>query len=161
MSGGHLGAILPWVAERIVGIELMPMPMEYRHASEDFDAFMAAVCERSGLTTRNQTYTMVQGVLQVFRARLTLNQAITFAQVLPAVLRAIFVSEWDVERPIKPFGSREEMTEEVKGLRRDHNFSPDTAIADVAFVLRQSVDPLAFRSALKSLPQEASAFWLE
>ncbi|THF54102.1 DUF2267 domain-containing protein [Allorhizobium terrae] len=137
----------------------MPMPMEYRHASEQFDAFMEAVQERSGLATRNQTYTMVQGVLQVFRARLAVAEAISFAQVLPAVLRAIFVSEWDVSRSIKLFGSREEMTQEVKGLRRDHNFSPDTAIADVAFVLRQSVDPVAFQRVLNELSPEASAYW--
>ncbi|TWD58014.1 uncharacterized protein (DUF2267 family) [Agrobacterium vitis] len=137
----------------------MPMPMEYRHASEQFDAFMEAVQERSGLATRNQTYTMVQGVLQVFRARLTVEEAIAFAQVLPAVLRAIFVSEWDITKPIKPFGSRHEMTQEVKGLRRDHNFSPDTAIADVAFVLRQSLDPVAFQRVLNELSPEASAYW--
>lgn len=137
----------------------MPMPMEYRHASEQFDAFMEAVRERSGLTTRNQTYTMVQGVLQVFRARLTVAEAIDFAQPLPAVLRAIFVSEWDVSRPIKPFGSRDDMTHEVKALRRDHNFSPDSSIADVAFVLRQSVDPVAFQRALDQLSAEASAYW--
>lgn len=137
----------------------MPMPMEYRHASEQFDAFMEAVRERSDLTTRNQTYTMVQGVLQVFRSRLTVEEAIAFAQVLPAVLRAIFVSEWDISRPVKPFGNRDEMTQEVKGLRRDHNFSPDTAIADVAFVLRQSVDPVAFQRVLDGLSPEDAAYW--
>lgn len=138
----------------------MPMPMEYRHASEQFDAFMEAVRERSGLATRNQTYTMVQGVFQVFRSRLTVAEAIAFAQVLPAVLRAIFVSEWDISRPIKPFGNRYEMTHEVKGLRRDHNFSPDTAIADVAFAMRQAVDPIAFQRALDSLPPEAATYWI-
>ncbi|OLP43716.1 DUF2267 domain-containing protein [Rhizobium oryziradicis] len=137
----------------------MPMPMEYRHASEQFDAFMEAARERSGLTTRNQTYTMVQGVLQVFRSRLTVSEAIAFAQALPAVLRAIFVSEWDMSRAIKPFGSRADMTHEVKALRRDHNFSPDTSIADVAFALRQSVDPVAFQRALNQLAPEASAYW--
>lgn len=137
----------------------MPMPMEYRHASEQFDAFMEAVRERSGLTTRNQTYTMVQGVLKVFRSRLTVAEAIAFAQVLPAVLRAIFVSEWDVSHPVKPFGRREEMVQEVKALRRDHNFSPDSSIADVAFVLRQYVDPMAFQRALDQLSPEAAAYW--
>jgi uncharacterized protein (DUF2267 family) len=38
---------------------------------------------------------MVQGVLQTFRRRLEISEAIRFAGVLPPVLRAIFVADWD------------------------------------------------------------------
>jgi len=40
------------------------MPMEYQHASEDFDRFLRMVIDVSGLPTRNQAYTMVQAVLR-------------------------------------------------------------------------------------------------
>lgn len=139
--------------------EEMTIPREYREASRDFDAFMLEVRDRSGLATTNQTYTMVEGVLRVFRWRLTLSEAIAFAQVLPPVLRALFVSDWNLDEPIKTFGTRQEMTSEVKALRRDHNFATDSAIADVATVLRRHVDAAAFERVLDQFPQEARVFW--
>lgn len=137
----------------------MTIPREYREASRDFDAFMLEVRDHSGLATTNQTFTMVEGVLRVFRRRLPLGGAITFAQVLPPVLRALFVSDWNSDEPLKGFGTRQEMTSEVRELRRDHNFATDSAIADVATVLRRHVDAAAFDRVLDTLPDGARAFW--
>lgn len=137
----------------------MPMPMEYRQASRDFDAFMEDLRDTSMLATTHQAYTMLQGVLQVFRRRLTVQQALDFADVLPPVLRAIFVSDWNVEEPQRAFASREVMSLEARELRPDHNFSTETAIADVAAALRRHVDPNAFERAMASLPPAASDFW--
>ncbi|QGM45693.1 DUF2267 domain-containing protein [Methylocystis heyeri] len=137
----------------------MPMPMEYQHASEEFERFLRDAISESGLTTRNQIYTMTQGVLQVFRRRLDVADALKFADVLPPVLRAIFVSEWDINEPKLAFESRERMTAEVKSLRADHNFSPDTAIRDVATALRKNVNETEFDRVLAALPKEAVEFW--
>ncbi|WP_306029800.1 DUF2267 domain-containing protein [Stappia sp. MMSF_3263] len=137
----------------------MTIPAEYSNASVVFDRFLEDARDRAGLATRNQTYTMVQGVLQVFRARLELEEAIRFAGVLPPLLRAIFIADWDLDAPKRDFSSCEEMTGEVQALRRHHNFSPDTAIADVAAALRKHVDQQAFDRALAALPAEAAAFW--
>lgn len=137
----------------------MPMPLEYRQASRDFDAFMEDLRDTSMLTTSHQAYTMLQAVLQVFRRRVTVQQALDFAGVLPPVLRAIFVSDWNLDEPRKPFASRAEMTGEVLELRPDHNFSTDTAIADVATVLRRHVDAAAFERVLAGLPSGARDFW--
>jgi Uncharacterized conserved protein len=71
----------------------MTIPMELQHASEDFERFLRDAKEHSGLATRNQVFTMVQGVLQTFRRRLDVREALLFADVLPPVLRAIFVSD--------------------------------------------------------------------
>ena len=137
----------------------MTMPMEYRQASADFDAFMVELRDEAGLATTNQTYTLLQAVLQVFRRRLSLSEAVAFAGVLPPVLRAIFVSDWNVDEPLQPFTSRAEMTSEVLELRPDHNFSTNTAIADVSTVLRRHVDAAAFERVLASLPSGARDFW--
>lgn len=137
----------------------MPMPMEYRQASRDFDAFMEDLRDTSMLQTTHQCYTMLQGVFQVFRRRLTTKQALAFADTLPPVLRALFVSDWDVEEPRLPFGTLPEMTREVKALRPDHNFSTDTAITDVAAVMRRHVDLPAFEAVLAELPPGAKQFW--
>lgn len=137
----------------------MPIPMELSHATEAFDRFLAEACDLSGLTTRNQTYTMTQGVLLAFRRRLSLAEAIRFAAVLPPVLRAIFVADWDPEEPRQPFTDRATLTREVQSLRRDHNFAPDTAIRDVALALRRQVDAAAFERVLATLPAEAASFW--
>jgi uncharacterized protein (DUF2267 family) len=102
---------------------------------------------------------LLQAVLQVFRRRLSVSEAVLFAGVLPPVLRAIFVSDWELDEPRREFASRAEMTREARELRPDHNFSTETAIADVASVLRRHVDAEAFERILDRLPQEARAFW--
>lgn len=137
----------------------MPIPMEYQHASEEFERFLRLVVERTGLATRNQAYTTAQSVLLTFRRRLDVSEAIRFAGVLPPVLRAIFVADWDVRVPPRPFSSRAALTEEVRSLRRDHNFSPDSAIVDVAGALRACVDEAEFDRLLATLPPGAAEFW--
>ncbi|MGJ0427490.1 DUF2267 domain-containing protein [Methylocystis sp.] len=137
----------------------MPIPMDIQHASEQFEAFLADARDRSGLATRNQTYTMTQGVLQAFRRRLSVADAIRFAGVLPPVLRAIFVAEWNPEEPQTSFGDRESMIRDVQALRRDHNFSPVTCIDDVAAALRARVDETTFDRVLAALPAGAADFW--
>ena len=102
---------------------------------------------------------MTQGVFHTFRARLELKEAIRFAGVLPAVLRAIFVANWDTDAPVLPFGYRDSMTAEVRALRADHNFSPLSAIRAVARALRRHVDEEAFDHMLQTLPPGAVDFW--
>lgn len=137
----------------------MTIPMEYRTAVEDFEAFLKDARGESGLATRNQVYTMVQGVFQAFRGRLDIRDAIRFANMLPPLLRALFVDDWDVDEPRRSFGSREAMTREVQALRLDHNFAPDSAIRDVAVALRKRVDETALDRLLAMLPEGAQAFW--
>lgn len=133
--------------------------MELQHASEDFERDLIDARDASGLTTRNQTYTMTEGVFRVFRQRLTLKDALRFADVLPPVLRAIFVSDWDTEEPQLAFGGRGAMTREAQALRKDHNFAPDSCIGDVARALRKNVDEKAFDAVLAFLPEGAADFW--
>lgn len=138
----------------------MTVPMEIQHAGEAFDRFMLRAMVLADLTTRHQTYTMAEGVLRTFRRRLTLKDAVRFAGALPPLLRAIYVSDWDVEAPVLPFGDRRDMTREVQDLRRHHNLAPDNAIAAVALALRETLtDVAAFDRALAVLPAEAAAFW--
>jgi uncharacterized protein (DUF2267 family) len=137
----------------------MTIPMEFQHASAEFEAFLRDAQEASGLTTRNQTYTMVQAVFQTFRHRLEVQDAIRFAGVLPPVLRALFVTDWDPDEPKVAFVNRADLTREVQSLRRDHNFSPDTAIRDVAVALRRRADETAWDRVLAQLPPGASDFW--
>ncbi len=137
----------------------MPMPSEYQRASPEFEKFLVDAREASGLTTTNQVYTMVQGVLQTFRRRLTLPEAIQFAGVLPPVLRALFVADWNPNEPRRSFGDRAEMTQEVQSLRADHNFAPDIAIQAVAIALRKNIDETKLDGVLSVLPIPAHDFW--
>ncbi|WP_417681556.1 DUF2267 domain-containing protein [Roseibium sp.] len=137
----------------------MPMPNEYQRAGEIFDRFLEDARVALDLTTRNQTYTTVQGVLFAFRRRLTVPEGLRFANELPVVLRALFVKDWDVDEVPVAFSSREEMTKEVQALRRHHNFSPANAIEGVARALRAQVDGKAFDAMLETFPDGAKAFW--
>jgi len=137
----------------------VPVPAEYQRAQDDFYAFLIDAREEAGLWSTHVTYTMTQAVFQVFRRRVSMEQAIAFANVLPVGLRALFVAGWDINEPRKPFGSVAAMTEEVKALRPNHNFSTDTAIRDVATALRRHVDETALDRVLAQGPADAQTFW--
>ena len=138
----------------------MPIPAEYQRATDQFYRFLLEVRDKSNLGSTHQAYTMAQGVLQAFRRRVAVKDAILFAGALPAVLRAVFVADWDdIDEPRRPFEDRAVMTKEVQTLRAEHNFAPDTAIRDVAGVLRKHVNKAAFDRVLARLPDGAARFW--
>lgn len=137
----------------------MTVPVEYKRASMDFEQFMVDARDISGLATTNQALTMVQGVLRVFRCRLDVKEAILFANVLPPVLRALFIADWDLDEPRRPFEDRTIMTREVQRLRPDHNFAPESSIRDVAAALRKNIEEAELDRALAKLPPGAKSFW--
>jgi len=136
----------------------MPVPSEYQRATDDFYKLLMDARDSAGLTTTNQAYTMLQGVLQVFRRRLEVNEAIRFLSVLPVGVRALFVADWDVDEPKRQFEDRSVMTKEVQALRAEHNFAPETAIRDAAIALRRNIDEAAFDRVLATLPEGAAQF---
>ena len=137
----------------------MPYPFEYLRASDHFAKFLTDTKNISGLGSVHQAYTMVQGVFQVFRRRITIKDSIIFTSVLNVGLRALYIADWDPEEEILPFDSVENMNNEVRLLRPNHNFSTDTAILDVAKALRMNVDQELFFNMLNKLPEEARKFW--
>ncbi len=137
----------------------MPMPRAYAHASKDWQAFLADARDRLGLVSENSAYTAVDAVLQVFRRRLTPAQAVAFADVLPAVLRELFVYNWDVNAPPVPFAPRAELIREAQSIRPHHNLTPDTCIEAVAWALRRHTRQIDLDRVLAAIGPEAQAFW--
>lgn len=137
----------------------MTWPFAYQHASMDFERFMVAARDAAGLQTTNMAWTMVEGVFVAFRRRLTASQVLTFASVLPPLVRAMFLEGWRPVCEVEPFPSRRHLTEEVQSLRPQHNFAPENSIEAVAVALRSVVDRQPFDAALATLPVEAQAFW--
>lgn len=88
-------------------VTAMPMPMEYRQASVDFDRFMEELKEVSILRTSHQSYTMLQAVFQVFRRRLTVHRQsplqmlcrLFFARFLSSIGIRMKKSENSVPKP--------------------------------------------------------------
>jgi uncharacterized protein (DUF2267 family) len=137
----------------------MTVPPEYVHATRDFDRFMQDFMDISSMATHHQSYAVVRAVLHVFRDHLTIGEALRFAEILPAVLRAIFVEDWHPTEMPKPFPARDDLLAEVKANRRDHNLAGDTAIRDVAEALRRNVDRQRLDQVLAALPPAARAYW--
>lgn len=135
------------------------MPMEYQRATDHFRNYLSDAKAAANLSSSHQTYTMTQAVFQTFRRRLDIKDAIRFSNILPACLRALFVAEWDVDEPKRPFDDLERMTKEVQSLRANHNFSPENAISAVSHALKKYIDPLKFRQVLNDLPVGAKEFW--
>ncbi len=137
----------------------MPVPMDYWNASKDFKAFLSDIRDTCMLQTHHQAYHTLRAVLHVFRAHLTVQDALRFADVLPPVTRAIFVEGWAPGAEPAPFPNRERLQAEVKAVRQDHNLAPPTAISDVAQALRRAMDPRDLDRVLRVLPTGAIAFW--
>ncbi|TDK42222.1 DUF2267 domain-containing protein [Antarcticimicrobium luteum] len=137
----------------------MPMPHSYRHATREWRAFLTDARERMELMSDNNTYTAIQGVFLVFRRRVSVQQGLIFASMLPCVPRAIFVADWDISEPIRAFGTREEMTREAQALRPHHNLTPQNAIEATAWAVRRAVLPADFERALGQCPPQAADFW--
>jgi uncharacterized protein (DUF2267 family) len=136
----------------------MPMPWTYRQATREWQAFLALARQAMDLETDNLAYTAVQGVLQAFRRRLTAQQAIDFAQVLPSVLRALFVADWQIEPPAPP-GTRADWTAEAMALRPHHSLTPPNCVEATAYALRKSVLRADLERVLATLPPFAADFW--
>ena len=137
----------------------MPMPWTYRHASKEWRAILDDLKDRMDLTSDNSAYTAMDGVLQVFRARLTAQQGLNFASVLPAIPRAVFVAGWQIHLPPLPFSDRATLVQEVKKVRQNQNLTPDNAIEATAWSLRRYTNKADLERVLATLPEGAVAFW--
>lgn len=137
----------------------MPMPWTYRHASKEWRAILDDLRDRMDLISDNSAYTAMDGVLQVFRRRLTAQQGLDFASVLPAIPRAVFVAGWQVQIPPLPFVEREALVQEVKKVRQNHNLTPDNAVEATAWSLRRYTNKSDLERILASLPEGAVQFW--
>jgi uncharacterized protein (DUF2267 family) len=137
----------------------MTIPVEYQRATDHFHQFLCDARDAADLETVNQAYTMAQGVLQAFRRRLEIGDAIRFANALPADVRALFVADWDPDEPKRLFEDRAVMTKEVQSLRPLHNYAPDSSIRAVSRALRRNVNEPVLDLLLTTLPEGARQFW--
>ncbi|WP_333829997.1 DUF2267 domain-containing protein [Pararhodobacter sp.] len=137
----------------------MPMPWTYRHASKEWRAILDDLKDRMNLVSDNSAFTAMDGVLQVFRRRLTAQQGLDFASVLPSVPRAVFVAGWQVEECPAPFHPREVLIQEVRNVRKNHNLTPDNAIEATAWALRRYTNKADLERVLARLPEGAVPYW--
>jgi len=136
----------------------MPMPYTYRHASAEYRLYLDTARDAMNLTSDNATYTATEAVLLCFRRRLTLPQALAFADILPCVLRAIFIAHWHPTDPA-PWGGRADQIAECRALRPHHNLTPETCIDAVAEALTTQILPTDLAPVLAAIGPEAQAFW--
>lgn len=68
------------------------MPYAYRDAQAEWRSALDTVRDHMGLESDNMAYTALQGVLLAFRRRLSVDQVLRFADLLPAVPRAVLVA---------------------------------------------------------------------
>jgi uncharacterized protein (DUF2267 family) len=137
----------------------MPMPWTYRQATREWQAFLAEARDAMQLASDNAAHTAVEGVLRAFRRRLTPQEAVDFCQVLPSVLRALFVADWQLDEGPVAHGTRADWTAEARALRPHHNQTPETCVAATALALRKSVLQADLDRVLAALPPFAAEFW--
>ncbi|GAB2465044.1 DUF2267 domain-containing protein [Jatrophihabitans fulvus] len=137
----------------------MPYPFAYAEASQVFQDVLVDVRRETAVVTKNQAYTVLQGVLLVFRRRVDPQTSLRVADLLPVTVRALYASDWDLDEPRRSFADPLELAREVRSLRSRHNAAPDTCVADVVRALRRHVDLAKLDALLDSLPAEAAGFW--
>jgi uncharacterized protein (DUF2267 family) len=136
----------------------MPMPWTYRHADREWAHFLVDIREVLGTPSDNVAYTTAEGILAAFRARLTVEQVAAFAQILPAIPRALFVQGWQPAPP-RPWADPATYVAEARALRPHHNFATDQALEAVSVALHRAIGPEALAHALDRIGPEAQAFW--
>lgn len=134
------------------------MPWTYRHPGKEWSAFLDDIRAVMGTPSANVAYTAAEGVFRAFRARLSVQQALDFAQVLPSVPRALFVQNWVAAEPV-PWAGPADYLAEVRALRAAHNFVSDNAVEAVSYALHRTLRPGALDQALARIGPEAQAFW--
>ncbi|SFJ33424.1 DUF2267 domain-containing protein [Celeribacter neptunius] len=139
----------------------MPMPWTYRHSKKEFASFLKDAKDRMGhaIESDNMTYTAVDGVLQVFRRRLTPPQVIAFGDAIPSTLRAMLVYNWRVDAVPLPFGTRSEMIREVQAVRKHHNITPLNVIEATGYALWRHCNHRDLARVLAQIGPEAVSFW--
>ena len=130
----------------------MTMPPEIAYASRQFMDLLGSLKKTAGLQTHNQCYAMLRAVLHEFRAHLTIEQAIGFADALPPLGRAIFIEDWQpTERPAS-VPSRQAFADAVERRLSPHHVPPER-IADAVFaVLNERADARKMAVVHDSLP---------
>jgi uncharacterized protein (DUF2267 family) len=137
----------------------MTLPFEYQNPTLQFESFIVDARDCAGLPTTNMAWNMVVGVLHAFRKRQSVKQTLAFAAVLPPVIRALFIEDWNPEQAVAPFGEPLDWLADVRSVRPRHNFSPPDAIASVATALRKHVAESEFARVLELMPPEARQYW--
>jgi uncharacterized protein (DUF2267 family) len=137
----------------------VPYPFEYAVATQTWLGLLDAVRDETDLTTRNQAFTVMEGVLRAFRRRIGVQESLCFADQLPVSARALYVHDWDLSLERLPFRPPLALAEEVRSLRPQHNSAGRTSVPDVARALRRFVHPVRFDAVLATLPAEAVDFW--
>jgi uncharacterized protein (DUF2267 family) len=137
----------------------VPYPLRVRRRDADLARRARRRPDETDLSTRNQAFTVLEGVLRAFRRRLEVQDALRFADELPVPVRALFVHDWDLSLPRLPFGTALELAQEVRSLRPGHNSAGPTAVPDVARALRRFVRADRFDAVLATLPEGAADVW--
>lgn len=135
------------------------MPYTYRHASEEWRDYLASLRETTLIASDNVLYTGTEAVLKSFRARLIPSQALAFANLLPTVLRAIFVSGWDINAAPQPWPDRATQRDEMLALRRDHNFCPPDLLEPLLAAIAATTRGPDLDRVLTRIGPEAADFW--
>jgi uncharacterized protein (DUF2267 family) len=134
------------------------MPWTYRHGEKEWHRFLGDIREVMGTPSDNVAYTTAEGAFRAFRARLTVEEMARFAQVLPAMPRALFFEGWHPAPPL-PWADAAAYLAEIRALRADHNFATDRALEAVSVALNRAVGPERLARALAEIGPEAGAFW--
>lgn len=137
----------------------MPVPPPYYHATEQFEKFMLDARDAADLQTTNMAWNMVVGVLQAFRRRLSVEDAIAFSNHLPPGIRALFVADWNPYEQKLAFTTDAVLLDEIRSVRRQHNFSPEHAHRAVAIAMRKNVELDEFDRCLRLIGEDAYSFW--
>jgi len=135
------------------------VPIDYKQASADFDAFMLDLRDQLDLQTTHQAWGVLLGVLDTFRRRLDTSEALAFAKALPPLLRAVFVQDWHIDRERPAFPDRTSLDAEVMAYHRDHQLAEPGCIAGTAKALWRHVDRTRLTTALAGMSDGARAFW--
>ena len=107
--------------------------------------------------SRQQAYSILRGVLQTLRDRLTVDEAVEFASQLPQQVRGVYFEGWEPSKVPLKFDREEFLSNVESAATLPDDVRPADAVRATGRVLQQRVDSGELRDVLTSLPRDLRA----
>jgi len=137
----------------------MTQPYDVEFASQQYQAWLAALKETASLVTHNQSQAMMRAVMYRLRRCLAPDDVLAIANALPALPRGIFLEGWSLDEERFVPASPESFTAAVADDLKAHHVPPATITADVFAVWATHLESRKAALVAAHLPDVLKPLW--
>jgi uncharacterized protein (DUF2267 family) len=134
-------------------------PYDVEFASQQYQAWLAALKDKASLVTHNQSQAMMRAVMHELRHSLDMRSILTIANALPTLPRGIFIEGWSADDVPEPPMSAEAFRARVAKALEAHHTPPETIVEDVFAVWNENLGKRERVAIAGALPTALQPLW--